>query len=137
MLVLFSATCLINELNFFLAIFRDSLGWAIVLHFLIYITMPVQFQYRGIQMGVVLFVLHIAILITRSIRDVYFWQQQIANIVLVITAILIGLLCYYLNEAKQRRAFLEAKQSLEVKMVIEEQSAEQVSTLIQEICYAN
>lgn len=38
----------------------------------------------------------------------------------------IGLLCYYLGEAKQRRAFLEAKQSLEVKMLIEEQSAEQV-----------
>lgn len=39
---------------------------------------------------------------------------------------MIGLLCYFLGEAKQRRAFLEAKQSLEVKMVIEEQSAEQV-----------
>lgn len=42
------------------------------------------------------------------------------------TAAVIGLLCYFLGEAKQRRAFLEAKQSLEVKMVIEEQSAEQV-----------
>lgn len=42
------------------------------------------------------------------------------------TAAAIGLLCYYLGEAKQRRAFLEAKKSLEVKMVIEEQSAEQV-----------
>lgn len=43
------------------------------------------------------------------------------------TAAAIGLLCYYLGEAKQRRAFLEAKKSLEVKMVIEEQSAEQVN----------
>lgn len=42
------------------------------------------------------------------------------------TAAAIGLLCYFLGETKQRRAFLEAKQSLEVKMVIEEQSAEQV-----------
>lgn len=42
------------------------------------------------------------------------------------TAAAIGLLCYFLGEAKQRRAFLEAKKSLEVKMVIEEQSAEQV-----------
>lgn len=45
----------------------------------------------------------------------------------MLTAAAIGLLCYYLAEAKHRRAFLEAKQSLEVKMVIEEQSAEQVS----------
>lgn len=45
------------------------------------------------------------------------------------TAAVIGLLCYFLGEAKQRRAFLEAKQSLEVKMVIEEQSAEQVNKM--------
>ena len=38
----------------------------------------------------------------------------------------VGLLCYFLGEAKQRRAFWEAKKSLEVKMLIEEQSAEQV-----------
>lgn len=39
---------------------------------------------------------------------------------------MIGILCYFLGEAKHRRAFSEAKQSLEVKMLIEEQSAEQV-----------
>lgn len=43
------------------------------------------------------------------------------------TAAAIGLLFYFLGETKQRRAFLEAKQSLDVKMVIEEQSAEQVT----------
>lgn len=52
--------------------------------------------------------------------------QQIANSILLATAAIVGLLCYFLGEAKQRRAFLEAKKSLEVKMVIEEQSAEQV-----------
>lgn len=53
-------------------------------------------------------------------------KQQVANGILMATAAAIGLLCYFLGETKQRRAFLEAKQSLEVKMVIEEQSAEQV-----------
>lgn len=47
--------------------------------------------------------------------------------VLMLSAAGVGLLCYFLGEAKQRRAFLEAKKSLEVKMLIEEQSAEQVS----------
>lgn len=53
-------------------------------------------------------------------------EQQVANILLILTAALIGLLCYFLGEVKQRRAFVEAKQSLEVKTVIEEQSTEQV-----------
>lgn len=52
--------------------------------------------------------------------------QQTANILLILTAALIGLLLYILGEAKHRRAFVEAKQSLEVKTLIEEQSAEQV-----------
>lgn len=55
-----------------------------------------------------------------------FLLQQIANGILMAAAAVIGLMCYFLGEAKQRRAFLEAKKSLEVKMVIEEQSAEQV-----------
>jgi adenylate cyclase 3 len=52
--------------------------------------------------------------------------QQIANVLLILTAALIGVLCYILGEGKHRRAFVEAKQSLEVKTLIEEQSAEQV-----------
>lgn len=52
--------------------------------------------------------------------------QQLVNALLMITAASIGLLCYFMGESKHKRAFLEAKQSLEVKMVIEEQSAEQV-----------
>lgn len=44
----------------------------------------------------------------------------------MITAASIGLLCYFMGEAKHRRAFLEAKQSLEVNREAKQQSAEQV-----------
>uniref|UniRef100_A0A182YNG8 Adenylate cyclase type 3 n=1 Tax=Anopheles stephensi TaxID=30069 RepID=A0A182YNG8_ANOST len=57
-------------------------------------------------------------------------ESIVANVLLLIAATLIGLLCYFLAEAKQRRAFLEAKQGLEVKMLIEEQSAEQERLLL-------
>ncbi|KMZ09892.1 uncharacterized protein Dsimw501_GD29214 [Drosophila simulans] len=57
-------------------------------------------------------------------------NQLAANAVLIATAALIGLLYYFMGEAKQKRAFLEAKKSLEVKMVIEEQSAEQERLLL-------
>lgn len=60
---------------------------------------------------------------------VFIFLQQIANSILLASAAIVGLLCYFLGEAKQRRAFLEAKKSLEVKMVIEEQSAEQVCVI--------
>lgn len=68
-----------------------------------------------------------------------FVLQQAANIILILTAAIIGLLCYFLGEEKQRRAFLEAKQSLEVKMLIEEQSAEQVILILiqRNVMYSN
>ena len=56
--------------------------------------------------------------------------QQLANSLLILVAVAIGVLCYFLGEAKHRRAFHEAKQSLEVKMLIEEQSAEQERLLL-------
>nr|CAD7400967.1 unnamed protein product [Timema cristinae] len=50
-----------------------------------------------------------------------------ANCLLLLTANLLGLTSYYLADKQQRRAFLETRQSLEMKLVIEEQSAEQFS----------
>jgi len=52
--------------------------------------------------------------------------QYIANSVLLATTNILGLTSYLVEDEQQRRAFLETRQSLEVKMVIEEQSAEQV-----------
>lgn len=45
---------------------------------------------------------------------------------LLITANILGLTSYFVEDKQQRQAFLETRQSLEVKLVIEEQSAEQV-----------
>lgn len=53
--------------------------------------------------------------------------QVLANFLLVSAATLLGLMSYFFADKKHRRAFLETRQSLEVKMVIEEQSREQVS----------
>lgn len=55
--------------------------------------------------------------------------QHTANCILLLTANALGLTSYFVEEKQQRRAFLETRQSLEVKLVIEEQSAEQVGTL--------
>ena len=86
-------------------------------------------MYTGLLLGIGSFSTYISAIVGLSKRDVFFWEQQIANSVLLLTAAMCGLLWYYLGEVKQRRAFLEAKQSLEVKMMIEEQSAEQVNSI--------
>ncbi|GFS72990.1 adenylate cyclase type 3 [Nephila pilipes] len=53
-----------------------------------------------------------------------------ANVLLFICANLLGCLSYFFLERRQRRAFLETRQSLEAKLVLEEESQEQERLLL-------
>ena len=52
--------------------------------------------------------------------------KLLANIVIYMCAITVGVMSYYMADRKHRKAFLEARQSLEVKLNLEEQSQQQV-----------
>ncbi|ERE67354.1 adenylate cyclase type 3 [Cricetulus griseus] len=52
--------------------------------------------------------------------------EILANVFLYLCAIVVGIMSYYMADRKHRKAFLEARQSLEVKMNLEEQSQQQV-----------
>jgi len=56
------------------------------------------------------------------------FPQLGANLILLVTTNVLGILSFYLSDKKQRRAFLDTRQSLEMKLVIEEQAKEQVRT---------
>ena len=55
--------------------------------------------------------------------------KLLANIVIYVCAITVGVMSYYMADRKHRKAFLEARQSLEVKLNLEEQSQQQVKHL--------
>jgi len=99
-----------------------------LLNFLVYVTLPLPLIFLGLSIGCITYFVCLSLPVGYSRYDSLLSNQLAANAVLIATAALIGLLYYFMGEAKQKRAFLEAKKSLEVKMVIEEQSAEQVST---------
>lgn len=52
------------------------------------------------------------------------------TVTLSVSAMVLGVSSYSLTEFQQRRAFLETRQSLEVQLVIEEQSTEQERLLL-------
>lgn len=58
------------------------------------------------------------------------YLQLFANVMLYLCAVMVGVMSYYMADRKYRTAFLEARQSLEVKLTLEEQSTQQVS-----LCY--
>lgn len=52
--------------------------------------------------------------------------QLLANVMLYLCAATLGAMSYYMSDRKYRTAFLEARQSLEVKLTLEEQGTQQV-----------
>lgn len=54
---------------------RDFLGWAVLLNFLVYITIPVVLQYTGILLGVGSFAIYVNTIIGLAKKENYFWEQ--------------------------------------------------------------
>lgn len=57
----------------------------------------------------------------------FFSLQLLANVMLFLCSAMVGVMSYYMADRKYRTAFLEARQSLEVKLTLEEQSTQQVT----------
>lgn len=61
--------------SFSFCFLRDFLGWAVLLNFLVYITVPVVLQYTGILLGVGSFAIYINTIIGLAKKENYFWEQ--------------------------------------------------------------
>ncbi|XP_053981903.1 adenylate cyclase type 3 [Hylaeus volcanicus] len=112
---------------------RDGLGWLLLLLYLQLATLPLRLlQCTQLASATVL----VYIVAVNSVLGHSKATEKIPLEVLVLTitlsigAILLGGFSYSLTEFQQRRAFLETRQSLEVQLVIEEQSAEQERLLL-------
>ncbi|XP_069698186.1 adenylate cyclase type 3-like isoform X2 [Periplaneta americana] len=108
---------------------RDSLGWVLLLDYLLFVTLPLRLRYCAV-LSVGTCASYLVAVVGLGRADAHLLQQVIANCLLLLTANLLGLTSYYLADKQQRRAFLETRQSLEMKLVIEEQSAEQERLLL-------
>ncbi|XP_050470234.1 adenylate cyclase type 3 [Bombus huntii] len=109
---------------------RDGLGWLLLMLYLLFATLPLRLPLC------VLLAISTALVYIISVVGLSKAPAQIPIDVLVLTvtlsigAMLLGASSYSLTEFQQRRAFLETRQSLEVQLVIEEQSAEQERLLL-------
>lgn len=51
------------------------MGYAILLNFLVYVTLPVPLNFAGILLGIGTFVIYVATVIGLARRELYFWHQ--------------------------------------------------------------
>ncbi|KAI5736814.1 hypothetical protein M8J76_007352 [Diaphorina citri] len=114
---------------------RDYLGWIVLISFFIYATLPVKLQICRLLSLVSCLVYICLLLLIHQLGDStssqpFLFRQICTNVILLVSANILGQMCYHMSEKEQRTAFLETRQCLEMRLVIEEQSAEQERLLL-------
>ncbi|XP_026149819.1 adenylate cyclase type 3 isoform X1 [Mastacembelus armatus] len=110
----------------------DTVGWQAFFSFSFFLTLPLRLTpivlITTVSCGVHTLVLGVTIAQQQQedIQGAALGRQLLANIVIYICAITVGIMSYYMADRKHRKAFLEARQSLEVKLNLEEQSQQQM-----------
>ncbi|KAL0967534.1 hypothetical protein UPYG_G00253480 [Umbra pygmaea] len=114
----------------------DATGWQAFFSFSYFLTLPLNLVslllLTALSCGIHTLVL--AVTITQSQQDslhgTILLRQLLANWVLYLCAVTVGVMSYYMADRKYRTAFLEARQSLEVKLTLEEQGTQQEELLL-------
>uniref|UniRef100_A0A6Q2Z389 Adenylate cyclase type 3 n=1 Tax=Esox lucius TaxID=8010 RepID=A0A6Q2Z389_ESOLU len=114
----------------------DATGWQVFFSFSCFLTLPVTLVplllLTALSCGMHTLVLGVTIAQTQqeSLQGGLLLRQLLANWVLYLCAVTLGVMSYYMADRKYRTAFLEARQSLEVKLTLEEQSTQQEELLL-------
>ncbi|XP_071335097.1 adenylate cyclase type 3 [Trachinotus anak] len=114
----------------------DSVGWQAFFSFSSFLTLPLGLVplllLTALSSGIHTLVLGVTVAqrFDANLQGPMLVRQLLANIMLYLCAALVGVMSYYMADRKYRTAFLEARQSLEVKLTLEEQSTQQEELLL-------
>lgn len=103
----------------------DSISWVLLYTYIIYVIFPIRFRYCWL-LSFLLSVFHVLLISTSSVQVPDFKSQLVSNLILFTCVNILGIMSFFFYERQQRRSFLETCQSLEAKLVLEEESQEQV-----------
>ncbi|XP_060908204.1 adenylate cyclase type 3-like [Labrus mixtus] len=114
----------------------DSVGWQAFFSFSCFLTLPLNLVplllLTALSCGVHTLVLGVTVAqrFEDNLQGAMLVRQLFANVMLYLGSAIVGVMSYYMADRKYRTAFLEARQSLEVKLTLEEQSTQQEDLLL-------
>uniref|UniRef100_A0A7M4E3A9 Adenylate cyclase type 3 n=1 Tax=Crocodylus porosus TaxID=8502 RepID=A0A7M4E3A9_CROPO len=109
----------------------DTVGWQAFFVFSFFITLPLSLTpivlISAMACGIHTLVLGVTIAQQQqdALNGGALLRQILSNVAVYLCTITVGIMSYYMADRKHRKAFLEARQSLEVKLNLEEQSQQQ------------
>ncbi|XP_076349740.1 adenylate cyclase type 3-like [Tachypleus tridentatus] len=107
----------------------DSIPWVLLYSYVIYALFPIRLHIC-ITFSVVMAAFHLLIVVSSPGQTEYIGNQIGANILLFFCVNILGVISFYYAERQLRQAFLETRQSLEAKLILEEESQEQERLLL-------
>ncbi|XP_076612767.1 adenylate cyclase type 3-like isoform X2 [Chaetodon auriga] len=114
----------------------DSVGWQAFFSFSSFLTLPLNLVplllLTALSCGIHTLVLGVTVAqrFEDNLQGPLLVRQLLANVMLYLCAATVGVMSFYMADRKYRTAFLEARQSLEVKLTLEEQSTQQEELLL-------
>ncbi|KAG9342766.1 hypothetical protein JZ751_015630 [Albula glossodonta] len=114
----------------------DTVGWQAFFVFSSFLTLPLRLTpivlITTLSCAIHTLVLGVTIAQQQQehLQGAALGRQLLANVMIYLCAITVGIMSYYMADRKHRKAFLEARQSLEVKLNLEEQSQQQERLLL-------
>lgn len=103
----------------------DSISWMLLYTYFIYVIFPLRLRFC-VLLSSLLSLYHVILISTSPVQVTDFKSQLVSNVLLFICVNVLGIMSFFFYERQQRRSFLETCQSLEAKLVLEEESQEQV-----------
>ncbi|CAG2106002.1 unnamed protein product [Medioppia subpectinata] len=108
----------------------DSVALILLYTYSAYVIYPLRLRICSTLAILMAFIHFLFVTIAPNRRQEMFVSQLAANVILFVATNLLGTMSFFFYERQQRRAFLETRQSLEVKLVLEEESQEQERLLL-------
>ncbi|XP_041831942.1 adenylate cyclase type 3-like [Melanotaenia boesemani] len=114
----------------------NSVGWQAFFSFSSFLTLPLNLVplvlLTALSCGIHTLVLGVTVAqrFGDNLQGPMLARQLLANMMLYMCAAIIGVMSFYMADRKYRTAFLEARQSLQVKLTLEEQSTQQEELLL-------
>lgn len=107
----------------------DTVSWILLYTFMIYVIFPLRLRYC-VAFALLLDAVHLSLILSSPLPQESFSNQLLAILILMASVNMLGLMSFFFYEKQQRRAFLETCQSLEAKLVLEEESQKQERLLL-------
>ncbi|XP_033846685.1 adenylate cyclase type 3-like [Periophthalmus magnuspinnatus] len=114
----------------------NSVGWQAFFTFSTFLTLPLKLVplllLSAVSCGVHVLVQGVTVAqrFNEDLQGAVLVRQLLADVMLYLCAATVGVMSYYMADRKYRTAFLEARQSLEVKLTLEDQSTQQEELLL-------